>query len=97
MQKSTKDFLVKVHLNTYIYTFTFMALAVGYGLKHSIGVEPMILLLGAFAFYTLSRQVKLAMAMESGTNADYKPKSQAWIRGITYFVVMLLAFTMIFV
>ncbi len=97
MENSAKDFLNKIKVNTYIYTFTFIAVAVGYSLKNSIGVEPGMLLLAAFAFYTLGRQVRLAMEIDAGGKADNVPKAPAWVRGVTYFVVMLLAFSLFFV
>jgi hypothetical protein len=97
MENSAKDFLNKIMVNTYIYTFTFIAVAVGYSLKNSIGVEPGMLLLAAFAFYTLGRQVRLAMEIDSGVKADNMPKARAWVRGVTFLVVMLLAFSLFFV
>lgn len=97
MENSAKDFLNKIMVNTYIYTFTFIAVAVGYSLKNSIGVEPGMLLLAAFAFYTLGRQVRLAIEIDAGGKADNMPKAPAWVRGVTYLVVMLLAFSLFFV
>lgn len=96
MENGTKDFLNKIKVNTYIYTFTFIALGVGFGLKMQGPVTAM-LLLAAFAFYTLGRQVNLVGEIEAGGSADTAPKAPAWIRGVTYLIVMLLAFTMIFV
>ncbi len=97
MEQVSKDFLNKVKVNTYIYCFTFIALTVGYGLKHSAGVEPMMLLIGAFAFYTLGRQIRLATELDSGAKADTMPKAAPWVRGVTFLVVMLAAFSMMFV
>ena len=74
MEQVSKDFLNKVRVNTYIYTFTFIALAVGYGLKYSEGAEPMILLIAAFAFCTLGRQIRLATDMGGALKADTQPK-----------------------
>ncbi|MBZ0099299.1 MAG: hypothetical protein K8F30_09450, partial [Taibaiella sp.] len=76
--------------------FTFIALAVGFGLKMQGPVTAM-LLLAAFAFYTLGRQVNLVGEIEAGGTPDTAPKAPAWVRGVTYLIVMLLAFAMIFV
>ena len=57
MEESTKAFIKKIKINTYIYTFIFMAVGVMYTAKQEISLEPFMLLLAAFAFYTLGRQV----------------------------------------
>lgn len=97
MEQVSKDFLNKVRVNTYIYTFTFIALAVGYGLKYSEGAEPMILLIAAFAFYTLGRQIRLATDMGGALKADTQPKAPAWVRGVAFIVVIWAAFSMMFI
>ena len=96
MEKRTKDFLNKVKINTYIYTFTFMAVGVWYSMKHSMGTEPMMLLLATFAFYTLGRQVRLVADLEAGAKVDTQPKAPAWVRGVTYLIVMLLVLSVMF-
>jgi len=96
MEESTKAFVNKIKINTYIYTFTFLAVSIGYSLKHSVSLEPLMLLLAAFAFYTLGRQVNLLSDIETGTKIDTQPRTPAWIRGATYFVVLLMIFSVIF-
>jgi len=64
--------------------------------RHELLYEPFIILLAAFAFYTLGRQVNLLSDIEAGTKIDTQPRTAAWIRGITYFVVLLMIFSVIF-
>jgi len=96
MEESTKAFIKKIKINTYIYTITFMAVGVMYTAKHEISLEPFMLLLAAFAFYTLGRQVNLLSDIEAGTKIDTKPRAPAWVRGVTYLVVLLMILSVIF-
>ena len=96
MEESTRAFIKKIKVNTYIYTFTFIAVGVMYTAKHDISLEPFMLLLAAFAFYTLGRQVNLLSDIEAGRKIDTQPRAPAWVRGITYFVVLLIILSVIF-
>jgi len=96
MEESTKAFIKKIKINTYIYTFTFMGVGVLYTAQHEISLAPFMLLLAAFAFYTLGRQVNLLSDIEAGTKIDTKPRAPAWIRGVVYFVVLLMILSVIF-
>lgn len=96
MEDKTKAFLNKIRINTYIYTFTFLAVAISYTYKHSMGAEPLMLILAAFAFYTLGRQVRLIDQLESGATVNTKPSAPFWVRGITYLVILLLVLSVMF-
>lgn len=96
MEKNTRDFLRKIRIDTYIYTYTFMAIAIGYSLRHDIGMETSILLLTSFAFYTIGRQIRLASDLDAGTKIDTQPKVAPWIRGIVYFVIILMVLSLFF-
>lgn len=96
MEKGTKDFLNKIKIDTYIYTFTFLAVCVGYSLKHAVGPESSMLLVAAFAFYSIGRQVRLLPDLEKGATVDTQPKVPAWIRGIVFLVVILMILNVIF-
>ncbi len=96
MEQKTKEYLRKVRFNTYIYTFAFMAVAIWYTIEHSIKSEPIMLLLAAFAFYTIGKQVRMISDLEAGAELDTKPRTPAWIRGVVYFVVLLLVLAMMF-
>ena len=96
MNDVTKSFLNKVKINTYIYTFTFMSVSVFYVVRFDVGTEALMLLLAAFAFYTIGRQINLVSDLESGSKVDTMPKAPVWVRGITFFVVMMLVLAMIF-
>ena len=96
MEESTKRFINKIKFNTYIYTVTFMAVGVLYATKSDISPEPLMLILAAFAFYTIGRQVNLLSDLESGAKIDTQPKVPAWIRGVTYLVVLIMIFSVIF-
>lgn len=95
MEQKTKDFLKKVRFDTYIYTFIFMLVAMGYALKHAVGAEVSMLLLASFAFYTLGRQVRLISDLEAGAVIDTQPKVSPIIRGIVYLVVILMVLSVI--
>lgn len=95
MEQKTKDFLKKMKINTYIYTLTFMLVAVGYAMKHTVGAEVSMLLLAAFAFYTLGRQVRLVAELEAGGSIDTQPKVSPVVRGIVYLVVILMVLSVI--
>ena len=73
-----------------------MAAGVGYSLKDDFEAAPIMLLLAAFAFYALGRQVNLLSDLEAGDSVDTQPKAPAWIRGVTYFVVLLMIFSLMF-
>ncbi len=96
MEDMTKTFINKIKINTYIYTFTFMAVGVMYSAKHGNSLEPLMLLLASFAFYTVGRQVNLLSDIEAGAKIDTKPRTPPWVRGITYFVVLLLVLSVFF-
>ncbi len=96
MEKSTRDFLRKIRIDTYIYTYTFMAIAIGYSLTHTVGTETSILLLATFAFYTIGRQIRLVPDIDAGAKIDTKPKVAPWIRGIVYCVIILLVLSLFF-
>lgn len=95
MEQKTRNFLEKVKVDTYIYTFIFILVALGYALKHAVGAEVSMLLLAAFAFYTLGRQVRLVADLEAGKAIDTQPKVSPIIRGIIYLIVILLVFSVI--
>jgi hypothetical protein len=97
MEKKTENFLNKIKFDTMIYAITFCLVAVGYSVKHAnSGPEGLMLLLAAFAFFTVGKQVRVAAELEGGADLDNKPKAPAWVRGVTYFVVLLLVLTVIF-
>lgn len=95
MEKGTKEFLRKIKLNTYIYTLTFMLVAIMYCVKHSMGTEVSMLLLAAFAFYALGRQVSLLSDLEEGAAVNTQPRVSALIRGVVYLVVILMVLSVI--
>lgn len=95
MNDDSKKFLNKIKISTYIYTFTFMAVSILYVLRFSGGTEAVMLLIAAFAFYSLGRQINLVAEIESGSKPDTKPRSPVWVRGVTWFVVMMLALSVI--
>ncbi len=97
MKEETKGFLEKIKVNTRIYTFTFIAVGVYYAKMHTLGAEAFMLLIAAFAFYTLGRQIRLVTDIEAGIQVDTAPKELAWVRGIAYFVIILLVFSIMFV
>ena len=96
MEPKTKDFLKKVKVNTYIYTLTFMVVALLYSINHVVGAEVSMLLLAAFAFYTLGRQISLLADLEAGKSVDTQPKVSPIIRGVVYLVVILMVLSVIF-
>ena len=96
MEPKTKDFLKKVKVNTYIYTMTFMVVALLYSINHVVGAEVSMLLLAAFAFYTLGRQISLLADLEAGKSVDTQPKVSPIIRGVVYLVVILMVLSVIF-
>ena len=96
MEPKTKDFLKKVNVNTYIYTLTFMVVALLYSINHVVGAEVSMLLLAAFAFYTLGRQISLLADLEAGKSVDTQPKVSPIIRGVVYLVVILMVLSVIF-
>jgi len=96
MEKVTRDFLKKIKFDTYIYTMTFLLVGVGYSLKHSTGIEPLMFILASFAFYSIGRQVRLVGELEDGAKVDTQPKAPVWVRGITYLIVMLLVLSVMF-
>ena len=95
MEPKTKDFLKKVKVNTYIYTMTFMVVALLYSINHVVGAEVSMLLLAAFAFYTLGRQISLLADLEAGKSVDTQPKVSPIIRGVVYLVVILMVLSVI--
>jgi len=96
MEDTTKAFIRKIRFNTYIYTFTFLSVSIGYSLKRAVSLEPFMLLLAAFAFYTLGCQVNLLSDIEAGAKVDTKPREPAWVRCVIYFIVLLMIFSVIF-
>lgn len=96
MEQSTKNFLEKIKLNTYIYTVTFMGVALWYSFKHEAGAEVSMLLLAAFAFYALGRQIRLISDLEAGKSLDFQPKVSPFIRGVVYLVIILMVLSVMF-
>jgi len=96
VEEKTKEFIRKIKINTYIYTFTFMAVGVGYSVKYDYGTASIMLILAAFAFYTLGRQVNLLSDLEAGDSVDTQPKAPIWVRGVAYLVVILMIFSLMF-
>lgn len=96
MENATKDFVNKIKFNTYIYTLTFLAVSIGYCLKHSVGIEPFMLLLAAFAFYAIGRQVRLLLELDAGGKVDTQPKAPLWVRGVTFLIVILMVLSIMF-
>lgn len=91
MQEKTKEFIRKIRFDTYIYTITFIVVSILYFLFFSDdGTSPVMLLLAAFAFYTVGRQVNFLKDLEAGVEINTKPRAPAWVRGITYFVILLM-------
>lgn len=96
MNDTSKSFLNKIKIDSYIYTFTFMAAAVLYIVRFSAGTEAVMLLIASFAFYTIGRQVSLVPKLEAGEKVDTQPKAPLWVRGISYFVVMMIVLALMF-
>ena len=96
MEQSTRSFLKKIKLNTYIYTVTFMGVALWYSFKHEAGAEVSMLLLAAFAFYALGRQIRLVADLEAGKLVDTQPKVSPIIRGVVYLVIILMVLSVMF-
>ncbi len=96
MEQNTKSFLKKIKFNTYIYTVTFLGVALWYSLKHTAGAEVSMLLLAAFAFYTLGRQIRLVADLEAGKLVDTQPKVSPIIRGVVYLVIILMVLSVMF-
>jgi hypothetical protein len=65
-------------------------------IRFSAGISALLLLIAAFAFYTLGRQVNLVPELENGEKVDTKPRAPVWVRGITYFVVMMIVLALMF-
>jgi len=96
MGEPTVAFINKIKINTYIYTFLFICVSIGYSLKNSVSIEPFLLLMASFAFYTLGRQVNLICKIEEGIQIDNHPRQKAWIRALTYFTILLILFSVFF-
>ena len=96
MNDVTKKFLNKIKINTYIYTFLFMSAALFFIITFSAETSAIVLLLAAFAFYALGRQVNLVSRLEAGEEMSTMPTAPLWVRGVTYFIVMLLVLSLIF-
>ena len=96
MEEATRAFIKKIKFNTYIYTFIFIAVSLYYTANHEISLEPFMLLIAAFAFYAVGRQVSLLVDIDSGTKVNTRPRAPAWVRGITYFIVLLMILSVIF-
>lgn len=96
MENGTRKFTNKIKIDTYIYTFAFIIISIGYSLKHTVGAESSMLLLAAFAFYSIGRQVRLLSDIEAGTPIDTQPKVPAWIRGIVFLVIILMVLSVMF-
>ncbi|MBI5416278.1 MAG: hypothetical protein HZA29_05635, partial [Candidatus Omnitrophica bacterium] len=77
------------------YTLTFTVVALLYSMKHAVGAEVSMLLLAAFAFYTLGRQITLLADLEAGKSVDTRPRVSPVIRGIVYLVVILMVLSVI--
>ena len=96
MKEETRKFLDKIKMNTYIYTLTFILVALYYVMNHAVGSEFSMLLIAAFAFYSLGRQISLLKALEAGEHVNTHPRELAWVRGVTYLVIILMIFSVIF-
>jgi len=96
MEETTRAFIKKIKFNTYIYTFLFIVVSIYYTTNQEISLEPFMLLIAAFAFYAIGRQVGLLADIDSGTKINTRPRAPAWVRGITYFVVLLIILSVIF-
>ena len=96
MEEKTKQFARKIKFDTYIYTITFTVVSLLYFLIFDLVTGPVMLLLAAFAFYTLGRQVSLLNDLEAGQTVNTKPRAPIWVRFVTYLVVMLLIISTIF-
>ena len=96
MEQNTRNFLKKVKFDTYIYTVTFLVVALWYIIKHSASAEVSMLLLASFASYTLGRQIRLVSELESGKSLDFQPKVSPVIRGLVYLVVILMVLSVMF-
>ena len=88
MEEKTKKFIRKIRFDTYIYSATFIVLAISYFAVFDIRTEPIMLLLAAFAFYTVGKQVNLLSALEEGESVDTQPKTPVWFRVILYAAVL---------
>ncbi len=96
MEQNTQDFLKKVKFNTYIYTVTFLVVALWYSFKHDAGPEVSMLLLAAFAFYTLGRQIRLVSELEAGKVVNTQPRVSPIIRGVVFLVIILMVLSVMF-
>ena len=96
MEETTRAFIKKIKFNTYIYTLLFIVVSIYYTINQEISLEPFMLLIAAFAFYAIGRQVGLLVDIDSGTKINTRPRAPAWVRGVTYFVVLLIILSVIF-
>jgi hypothetical protein len=55
-----------------------------------------MLLLAAFAFYALGRQIRLVTDLEAGKLVDTQPKVSPIIRGVVYLVIILMVLSVMF-
>ena len=90
MQDKTKEFIRKIRFDTYIYTFTFIAVSTLYAVYYDTTTTPVMLLLSAFAFYTVGRQLNLLKDLEAGVEINTKPRAPAWVIGIVYLVILFM-------
>lgn len=96
MEEATRAFIKKIKFDTYIYTIMFILVSIYYTANHEIALEPLMLLIAAFAFYAIGRQVSLLIDIDSGTKVNTRPSAPAWVRGITFFVVLLMILSVMF-
>ena len=96
MEETTRVFIKKIKFNTYIYTVLFIVVSIYYTTNQEISLAPSMLLIAAFAFYAVGRQVGLLVDIDSGTKINTRPRAPAWVRGVTYFVVLLMILSVIF-
>ena len=91
MNDKTKQFIRKIRIDTYIYTLTFIVVSILYFFFFlDNGTSPVMLLLAAFAFYTVGRQVNLLKDLEAGVEISTKPKAPTWVIGLTYLTILLM-------
>lgn len=96
MEDKTKQFLRKVRFDTYIYTATFIVLSLSYFMLYDLDSAPVLLLLAAFVFYTLGKQIRLVGEIEAGAEINTRPRAPLWVRLSTYAVIIFMMYRVFF-
>ncbi len=96
MEDKTKQYLRKIRFDTHIYTAAFIVLSLSYVMVYDIRTEPLMLLLAAFAFYTLGKQIRLLSEIEAGVPVNTKPRAPTWVRLLAYAVVVFMVACVMF-